>query len=444
MNDPVGLPEEAILAIGDEMHGWARDLFPICRSITGDGVRQTLRYFQNILPDLTLHEVPSGTRAFDWTVPDEWNITEGYLENEAGERIVDFADSNLHVLNYSEPVDCWLDRGALESHLYSMPDQPDLTPYVTSYYQRRWGFCLPHRLRESLPPGRYHAVIRSRLEPGALTYGELVLPGQVADEVLLSTDISHPSIANNELSGPVTTAALARWLSRRPDRRLTYRIVFLPETIGSILYLSRHLAALKQNVIAGYLVICTGDERTYSLMPSRDGNTLADRIARHVLQRRVEAYDEYDFLERGGDERQYCSPGIDLPLAVVMRSKYATYPEYHTSADDLSLVTPAGLAGSYMVLRDCLRILEHDGYYRATTLCEPQLGKRGLYPTLSVKGSATGVRAMMNVLAFCDGRRDLVALSERVRLSAPDVIPMLETLVAHDLIERLDTPFDGA
>jgi len=444
VNDPVHMPGEALRAVGEEMHRWARDLFPICRSITGDGVRETLRYFQKILPDLTMHEVPSGTQAFDWTVPDEWNITEAYLENEAGERIVDFADSNLHVLNYSEPVDCWVDRDALDAHLYSLPDQPDLIPYVTSYYQRRWGFCLPHRLRESLPAGRYHAVIRARLEPGSLTYGELVLPGQVEDEVLLSTDISHPSIANNELSGPVMTAALARWLSQQHERRLTYRIVFLPETIGSVVYLSRHLAALKRNVVAGYLVICVGDERTYSMMPSRDGDSRADRVARHVLRQRVGAYDEYDFLERGGDERQYCSPGVDLPVAVVMRSKYGTYPEYHTSADDLSLVTPVGLAGAFDVLRDCLHVLEHDGYYRVTTLCEPQLGKRGLYPTLSVKGSATGVRDMMNVLAFCDGRRDLVALAERVRLSALDVIPMLETLQTHGLVERLDSPPDGA
>lgn len=434
--------ERLDLELGAEMYGWVKDLFPICRSLTGDGNRRTLAHLARHLPGLTIHEVPSGTTAFDWTVPEEWNITEAWIENEAGERIVDFADTNLHVVGYSEPVDLWLDRAELDAHLHSLPDQPDLVPYVTSYYRRRWGFCLADRLRRSLPEGRYHAVIRSRLEPGSLTYGELILPGRETDEVLLSTYVCHPSMADNELSGPVVTTALARRLAAMPDRRLTWRIVFVPETIGSIVYLSRHLAEMKRNTVAGFVVTCVGDDRTHSILHSPRGDTLADRVAMHALRHGPKTFDEWDFLERGSDERQYCSPGVDLPVVSVMRSKYATYPEYHTSADDLSLVSPAGLAGGYQVLEDCVTLLEAGGFWRTTTPCEPQLGKRGLYPTISTRESGLLVRDMTNVLAFADGTRDLVALADRIGRSALDVVPILERLASHGLIERLDRPLE--
>jgi len=417
------------------MYAWARSLFPICRSLTGDGVRQTLAYLQTLLPNLSIHEIPSGTQVFDWTVPDEWNIRDAFLEHQDGERIVDFQTHNLHVVGYSEPTDRWLELDELEKHLYSLPEQPDAIPYVTSYYRRHWGFCLTHQQRKRLKPGRYHAVIDSSLSAGNLTYGELILPGKEDREILLSTYVCHPSMANNELSGPVVTAGLAQWLAALKNRRYTYRILFLAETIGSIAYLSRHLATMKERTIAGFVLTCVGDDRTYSYMPSRMGDTLADRVAQHVLSTRVPSYDRYSFLERGSDERQYCSPGIDLPVCSIMRSKYATYPEYHTSLDDLSLISQKGLLGAFRIYQACIRILEINQVWTMSIACEPQLGKRGLYPTISQKGSGDSVREMMNFMAYADGKHDLIGIATRIGLSADRCHEIAATLQHHGLLQ---------
>jgi aminopeptidase-like protein len=422
---------------GLTMYELVRELYPICRSLTGDGVRQSLAILKRYMPTLKVTEIASGTPAFDWVVPEEWNIREAYLLDPDGNKIVDFRTNNLHVVGYSEPVDLILTLDELQPHLHSRSDLPDAIPYVTSYYQRRWGFCLTHHQRESLKAGTYRAVIDSTLEPGHLTYGEVILPGDTAKEVFVSTYICHPSMANNECSGPVVSTFLAQWAAALPHRTYSYRFVFIPETIGSIVYLSRHLAELKRQVVAGFNVSCVGDDRSHSYLPSRQGDTLADQIALHVLQHVAPDFTRHTFLNRGSDERQYCSPGVDLPVVSVMRTKYGTYPEYHTSLDDLSLVTPDGLAGGFLALRRCIESLEANRTYRAAVLCEPQMGKRGLYSTLGVHKLNEAVKTRMNILAYCDGRHSVLDIANILAMPVWSLAAYFDELERHDLIAEI-------
>jgi aminopeptidase-like protein len=417
---------------GSAMHQLLQRLFPICRSITGDGVRKTLHILQEHIP-LTIREVASGTKAFDWTVPKEWNIRDAYVLDPSGRKIVDFQENNLHVLGYSMPVSAQLSLRELQAHLYSLEDQPEAIPWVTSVYEERWGFCLSHRQRLSLQEGVYRVFIDSELKQGSLTYGEIILPGESRKEIFLSTYICHPSMANNELSGPVVTTMLAKWIASRP-RRFTYRVVFIPETIGSITYLSKNLRTMKQNIIAGFNLTCVGDERAYSFLPSRNGSTLADKVSLNVLKHKHPDFRRYTFLERGSDERQYCSPGVDLPVVSLMRTKYREFPEYHTSLDNMELVTPAGLEGSFELHRDCIELLERNKRFRTTCLGEPQLGKRGLYPTLATKESHKVVSDMLNVLAYADGTHDLIDLSNIIDLPAEKLYPIIEKLLTAGLL----------
>ena len=424
-------------SIGSEMYKWSKDIFPYNRSITGPGVRKTLKYFQNIIPQISIKSIPSGTKVFDWVIPDEWNLKEAYIRDENGSKIIDFKNNNLHVVGYSHSIDEWLTFEDLDSHLFSLPEQPNAIPYVTSYYERNWGFCLTHNQRKKLKNGKYHVVINSELNKGCLNYGELIIPGEEEKEIFLSSYICHPSMANNEISGPVVTIALAKWVLSKP-RKYTFRIVLLPETIGSITYLSKNIDQMKKNISAGFNITCIGDDRCYSYLPSRKENTLSDMAALHVLKNIDPEFKRYGWLDRGSDERQYCAPGIDLPIASIMRSKYGEYPEYHTSLDNLNFITETGLEGGYNALLRSIQIIEKNGYYKSTILGEPQLGKRNLYPTLGIKKvPPKNIENFINILTYCDGEKSLLEISNLLNISFWNLLPIIYHLVELDLIEKI-------
>lgn len=422
--------------MGKEMYELVKRLFPICRSITGNGVRETLNIIKEYIP-INIYEVPTGTKVFDWEIPKEWNIKDAYVLDSNGNKIIDFTKNNLHVIGYSIPVNKVVSLSELQEHLYSLPDQPEAIPYVTSYYKERWGFCIAHKDRQQLKEGKYKVFINSELKDGSLTYGEIIIPGKTEKEVFLSTYVCHPSMANNELSGPAVTTFLTKWILSM-QRRNTYRIIFIPETIGSITYLSKNLDIMKKNVIAGFNISCVGDDKVYSYLPTRKGNTYADKVALNILSFKHPDFIKWSFLNKGSDERQYNAPGIDLPVCCVMRSKYGTYPEYHTSLDNLDFVSLEGLAGGYDVLKECLQIIEENyTKYKINCLGEPQLGKRGLYPTISTKSSGNDVKKTMDFIAFADGENDLIDISNKINVPVWELYPIIEKLKQADLLSMI-------
>ena len=416
------------------MYNLAVRLFPICRSITGDGFRQSLDMIREQVPEMKVFEVPSGTAVFDWTVPKEWNIRGGWIRKTNGETVIDFRNSNLHVLGYSVPVHQKVSREELMEHIYTQPEQPDWIPYVTSYYKERWGFCMTERQRQQMTDDEYEVFIDSTLEDGSLTYGELIVPGETDEEIFFSTYLCHPSMANNELSGPCLMTALIKYVNSLPNRRYTYRFVIVPETIGAITYLSRNLEAMQQHVKAGFVLSCVGDDRTYSMVSTKYEDTLADRVLENVLHYHYPDYIRYSFMKRASDERQYGSAGVGLPVCAFCRSKYHEYPEYHTSADDLSLISPEGLQGSYDAMVKVINALEYNLHYRMTCPCEPQLGKRGLYPTISQKGTYAAFRTLQHFTAYADGRNDLIGISNILQVPVDQLIPIVRKLMEQHLI----------
>jgi len=423
--------------IGSEIHALAQRLWKINRSITGEGVRETLSVLKDIIPSLKIHSVSTGTPVFDWTVPNEWKVTDAYIVTPDGEKICKFADNNLHLLGYSIPFKGRMSLSELKNHLYTLPEQPDAIPYITSYYKERWGFCLTHEQYESLVEGEYEVYIESELFKGELNYGELLIKGQSEKEIFLSTYICHPSMANNELSGPTVVTFLAKWLSEQSNLRYSYRIIFIPETIGSITYLNFNYKQMKERVTAGFNVTCVGDDRAFSYVPSRDGDTISDQIALHVLKWTDAEFVKYSWFDRGSDERQYCAPGIDLPIASIMRTKYGKYPEYHTSLDDLdNVVTPNGLDGGYWSIRKAIEAIERNKKYLVTVLGEPQMGKRGLYPTLSRKKSSEEVRLMMDLISLCDGKNTLLQIAETLNTPIWELYELVDKLVTHKLLQE--------
>lgn len=369
----------------------------------------------------------------DWVVPDEWNIRSAHLDDPSGRRIIDFADSNVHLVSYSVPVNEVLPLAELQPHLHSDPEITHAIPYVTSYYSRNWGFCLTEVQRQSLEGGDYHAVIDSDLSPGSLTYADLVIPGDSTNEILISTYVCHPSLGNNELSGPLVATAIARWLMSLPSRRFTYRFVFAPETIGAITYIHQNLEHLRASVIAGINLTCIGDDGDWSYLASRLADQPLDRIARRVIQTFPRPV-EYSYLDRGSDERQYGMPGVGVPMISLMRTKYGSYPEYHTHLDDLTVITPTGLQGGFDLAQRFLQEFEESEYYLATQLGEPQLGKRGLYHSMHARTVADEVLLRTHVLAYADGMHSVQDMAEMFDVPIDLVQDLVDELVKHGLL----------
>ncbi len=414
---------------------WAKDLFPLCRSLTGSGTRETLQYFKRLNPELEIHSFDSGQQVFDWTIPKEWEINDAYIEHESGQRFAQFSIHNLHVLNYSTPIDTVMQLEELLPHIYTQPDQPDWIPYVTSYYKERWGFCMAHSQKEQLPAGSYRVFIDSRLFDGQLQLADAVLPGSSKKELFFSSPICHPSMANNELSGPVLLNGLMKYVKERVvDQRFSYRFLLIPETIGSIAYLSRHTDTLKNNVYAGFNLACVGDDRAYSHIQSPYGNTVADAALQSALIGKDNVV-TYSYLSRGSDERQFCAPHIELPLAGFCRSKFAEYPEYHTSADDFDVVTQEGFNGAFDVMTSIIDAFEYGLYPIAKCLGEPQLGKRDLYPTVSQKGNHDSVKTRMDYLAYANGRTSVFDIASMTGTPLMVVNEESRILSEHDLVE---------
>jgi aminopeptidase-like protein len=424
------------MTVGKNIYLLAKNLWPINRSITGNGVRKTLSIIKRIIPELNIFEIKSGTKVFDWTIPKEWNVNDAYIITPKGKKICSFKKNNLHLVGYSTPLQKKLNLIELQKHLHSLPNQPDAIPYVTSYYKERWGFCISQKQREKLEDGQYEVYIDSELSNGSLTYGELIIKGQLKKEIFLSTYVCHPSMANNELSGPSVVTYIAKWLLNKSYRRFSYRIIFVPETIGSIAYLSKNKKKLISKVIAGFNVSCIGDNRNYSYLPSRNGKTLSDLVAKHVLKNISTSFKSYKWKDRGSDERQYCSPGIDLPIASIMRTKYGEYPEYHTSLDDLkNVVTIDGLEGGYKAIKYAIEILENNKYPKIKVFCEPQLSKRDLYPDLSAKNIYGETDLLMNLITYSDGKKSLLEIAEILEVPMWRFYPLIKKLLQNNLLD---------
>lgn len=417
----------------DEMMAFIAEAYLICRSLTGDGVRRTLAMIGERIP-LEIHEVPTGTPVFDWTVPREWNIRDAWIKDPSGRKVVDFQEHNLHVLGYSVPVHERLPLSELKKHLFSLPDKPDLIPYRTSYYKEAWGFCLRHRTLEALPEGEYEVQIDSTLADGSLTYGECLLPGDSEREVLLSTHVCHPSLCNDNLSGIAVMAWLARALRARPRRRYSYRFLFIPGTIGSITWLARNEVRIDHGLVAANL----GDPGAFHYKKSRRGTAEIDRAVLSVL--RGQPFGVEEFVPFGYDERQYGSPGFDLAVGSLTRTPYGRYPEYHTSADDLDFVKPEALEGSLRTYLAVMDVLEGNRrYLNLNPKCEPQLGRRGLYRTIG--GDESGRErelALLWVLNLSDGSYDLMSIADRAGMSFAAIREAADALLEVGLLREIE------
>lgn len=424
-------------SIGAQMYSMVSEMFPICRSITGDGVRQTLDIIRKIIP-VEIHEVPSGKKVFDWEVPKEWNVRAGHIKNSKGDKIIDFADSNLHVLNYSVPVHKKVTLEELKSHLFSLPEHPAWIPYRTSYYKEEWGFCMAHNQLVQLKEDLYEVYIDSILQPGSLTYGEYFIPGETSEEILISAHVCHPSLANDNLSGISVAAFLAKKIAEGGPSRHSYRFLFIPGTIGAIVWLALNESNVHK-IRHGMVLSLLGDSGKFTYKKSRRDTAEIDRIATHVLKSKNIDNKVIDFIPYGYDERQFCSPGFNLPVGCLSRTTYGQYPEYHTSADNLEFVKPERLEESLQTVSDIIDAIESNiKFLNLNPKCEPQLGKRGLY---SLKGGNNDSKdfqlALLWVLNLSDGDHSMMDICQRSKLDLRLIKDAIERLLESKLIEEV-------
>ncbi len=420
--------------IGLEMYDWATDLFPICRSITGKGVRDTLKYFKKIIPELNIKSVKTNEKFGDWEVPKEWNVKDAYIQDSSNNKILDFKTNNLHLWGYSEPVNKTLNLEELQKHLYSIEDSPDSIPYVTTYYNKNWGFSMSHNQRKNLNSDNYKVVIDSSLSDGELNYGEILLKGASKKEILISSYICHPSMANNELSGPCVLVSLVKNYLKKIDRNFTYRLILIPETIGSIIYINKHLEHLKKNVFCGLNLSCLGDNISYSYLMSRNGNTFSDKVANYLINQYYPGSKRFSYLSRGSDERNYCWPGVDLPIISLMRTRYGDYKEYHTSDDNLEFISPEGLQGGYEINLNFLKIVEINKAYLSNTIGEPFLTKHKLRnKRMGNEPLDLSSVNVINFLAYSDGS-DLIDICEKTGIDLLSFQKTIKILVEKKLV----------
>lgn len=417
---------------------WARTIFPYNRSITGNGLRKTLQFFKKINPDIKIESFKTGYRCFDWNIPDEWIIKNAFFQNlKSKKKYANFKQNNLHILNYSSPIDKIIDLKNLKKHIFTLPSQPNLIPYVTSYYKKEWGFCLSHNEFKKLKNGKYRVFIDSKFKKGFMNYGEVLIKGKSNKEIFFSSNICHPSLGNNELSGPLLANYILKKIKERNIKtKYSYRFLFIPETIGSIGYLSKNYKKLQKNVVAGFVLSCVGDNKNYSHIHSRSGDTLADQALKAALIN-LKNVKNYSYLERGSDERQYCSPGIDLPVAGFCRTKYGKYKEYHTSADNLNFINKKGFEGSYSVMNSIIECFELGIFPKVKIKCEPQLSKRNLYPSISKKNKYNNkiIKRRMNLLAYCDGKKNIFEIAIIINEPLDKLVNEIKILSEKGLID---------
>ena len=427
--------------IDSKLYSLGKKIFQINRSITGDGVRKTLAHIKKELKNLKIFEIKSGTKVYDWRVPPEWNVKKAYVADKNQTKIIDIKNNNLHLVGYSIPRHIYIKKKELLSRIHTLKKQPKAIPYVTSYYKKYWGFCASYNFIKKLKKNysnndKFFIKIESSFKKkGSLTYGELLIPGRSKQEILISTYICHSQMANNELSGPLVSIALAKYFKNKVNQK-SLRFIFIPETIGSITYLKKNIDKIKKNIIGGYVLSCIGDERSYSFMPTKYGNNISDQAAKKAFKKLNIKYKKYSFLKRGSDERQFNSPGIDLPIASILRSKYGEYPEYHTSLDDFKLVTKNGLNGGFNIVKEAINIMMKEIVPISRYICEPMLQKKKIIQSLSTGVYSANTSKILDFLQYADGKNNIAEISKYIKCSLNNTYTIYKLLEKNKLLKN--------